>query len=63
LSFAISFFDKGLKWFGQDQGLLVQALKKVGTPPVTPIATENWCLPCNNLLFNTCSPWPPLWWI
>ena len=61
LSSAISFFDKGLKWFGQDQGLLVQALKRVGTPPVTPIVTVNRRLPCNYLLSNTCSPWLPPW--
>ena len=61
LSSAISFTDKGLKWFRQDQGLRVQALKKVGTPPVIPIATVNQRLPCNHLLSNMCSPWLPPW--
>ena len=61
LSSAISFSDKGLKWFRQDQGLLIQALKRVGMPPVTPIATVNQHLPCNHLLSNTYSPWLPPW--
>ena len=60
-SSAISFTDKGLKWFGQDQGLLVQALKRVGTLPVIPIVTVNWRLPCSHLLSNMCSPWLPSW--
>ena len=61
LSSAIPFTDKGLKWFGQDQGLLVQAFKRVGTLLVIPTATVNRCLPCNHLLSNMCSPWLPLW--
>ena len=59
LNSAIPFSDKGLKWFGQDQGLLVQALKRVGTLPIIPTATVNRRLPCSLLLSNICSPWLP----
>ena len=52
---------KGLKWFGQDQGLPVQALKRVGMLPVIFAATVNRHPPCSHLLFNMCSPWLPLW--
>ena len=60
LSSAISFTDKWLKWFGQDQGLLVQALRRVGMLPVILVATVNRRPPCNHLLSNMCSPWLPL---
>ena len=61
LSSAIHFTKKGLKWFGQDQGLLIQALKRVGTHPVILAATVNWRPPCSHLLSNMCSLWLPLW--
>ena len=61
LNSVISFNDKGLKWFEQDQGLPVQALKRVGTLPVILAATVNRRPPCNHLLSNMCSPWLPPW--
>ena len=61
LSSTIPFSDKRLQWFGQDRGLLIQAIKKVGMPLAIPTAIINLHLPCNHPLFNMRNPWQSLW--
>ena len=54
---AISFSEKRLQLFGQDQGLLVQAIRRVGMPPVIPTAIVNQRQSCIHPLFNMYNPW------
>ena len=56
-----SFFNEKAVWFGQDQGLLVQAIRRVGMPPVIPTAIVNQRQSCIHPLFNMYNPWQAPW--
>ena len=56
-----SFFNEKAVWFGQDQGRLAQATRRVGMLLAIPIEIANQHLSRNRLPFNIYSPWQPPW--
>ena len=52
-----SFFNEKAVWFGQDQGRLAQATRRVGMLLAIPIEIANQRLSHNRLPFNTYNPW------
>ena len=59
--FCSFFLQQKAAWFGQDQGPLAQAIKRVGMALVIPTAIVSLRLSCNRLPFNMYSPWQAPW--